>query len=231
VLKKLKRPKADPNRRTQSAGESNMSAGEDTFGTHLRRTLALLRTQDLTIADTLYLVDTDHVIQSDEVGVFFVGATKRIRCTVTQDSSLRMRFLEPGTGKRYNSLSDWLEARNRRSKTPYSFKDIGFGKVKDGHLLVKGRLTFADIGHRLETLLSVHTHSPKAFKRLVLRYKAIQADTYDWTTDEDDWGEEEEDSDDGEWTTMWAELEDEEEEEKEKEKEKDRVKIGKAVAL
>lgn len=197
-----------------------MSAGEDTFDTLLRRTLALLRTQDLTIADMLYLFDTDHIPQSDEVGVFFVGATKRIRCTVTHDSTLRMRYLEPGTGKRYNSLSDWLEARNRRSNTPYSFNDVGFGKVKDGHLLVKGRLTFADICHRLETLLSVHTHSPKAFKRLVLRYKAIQADTYDWTTDEDDWDEEEEDegNDDGEWTTMWAE-------------EEEWVKVGEAVAL
>jgi hypothetical protein len=182
-----------------------MSAGEDTLDTLLRRTLALLRTQDLAIADTLYLFDTDHVIQSDEVGVFFVGATKRIRCTVTTTGC----FLEPGTGKRYNCLSDWIEARNRRSKSPYSLNDIGFGKVKDGHLLVKGRLTMADVVHRLQTLLSIHTHSPKAFKRLVLRYKAIQTGTYDWTTDEDDWGEEE-DSDDGEWTTMWSEYENEE---------------------
>lgn len=197
-------------------------AGEDTLDTLLRRTLALLRTLDLAFADALYLFDTDHAVQTSEVGVFFVGATKRIRCTVTDDSTLRMRFLEPGTGKRYDSLQAWLEARNRRSKsTPYSFQDIGFGKVKDGHLQTKGRLTFADICHRIETLLSVHTHSPKAFKRLVLRYKAIQAGTYDWTTDEDTWDEEgEEEEDDGEWTTMWAEFEEDE-----------WVKVGEAVVV
>jgi hypothetical protein len=201
------------------------SAGEDTLDTLLRRTLALLRTLDaLTLADALYLFDTDHAVQTSEVGVFFVGATKRIRCTVTDDSTLRMRFLEPGTGKRYDSLRAWLEARNRRSKsTPYLFTDIGFGKVNGGHLQTKGRLTFADICHRIETLLSVHKHSPKAFKRLVLRYKAIQVGTYDWTTDEDTWDEEEEEEDDGEWTTMWAEFEEEDEEEW--------VKVGEAVAL
>ena len=191
-------------------GEKQPAVDGSTLDALIRQALAFLHESP---ADALYLFDTDHIIQSDEVGVFFVGATKRIRCTVTTTGC----FLEPGTGKRYNCLSDWIEARNRRSKTPYSLKDIGFGKVKDGHLLVKGRLTMADVVHRLETLLSIHTHSPKAFNRLVLRYKAIQAGTYDWTTDEDDWGEEE-DSDDGEWTTMWAE-------------EEEWMKVGEAVAV
>ena len=183
-------------------GEKQPAVDGSTLDALIRQALAFLHESP---TDALYLFDTDHVIQSDEIGVFFVGATKRIRCTVTTTGC----FLEPGTGKRYNCLSDWIEARNRRSKSPYSLNDIGFGKVKDGHLLVKGRLTMADVVHRLQTLLSIHTHSPKAFKRLVLRYKAIQTGTYDWTTDEDDWGEEE-DSDDGEWTTMWSEYENEE---------------------
>lgn len=167
----------------------------------------------LSFADALYLVDTDHVLQPDEMGVFFVGGTKRIRCTVTATG----RFLEPGTGRRYNSLEHWLEVRSRRSSSPYSLNDVGFGKVRDGHLLSKGRLTMADVLHRLTVLQSVAKHSPHAFKRLVWRYNAIQAGTYDWATEIDEWDEEEEE-DDGEWTTMWAE-------------EEDWVRAGEAVAI
>jgi hypothetical protein len=174
----------------------------------------LAKTESLTFTDALYLFDTDHVVQSDEVGVFFIGGTKRIRCTVTATGQL----LEPGTGKRYNSLEHWLEVRSRRSSSPYQLNDVGFGKVRDGHLLPKGRLTMADVVHRLETLQSIAKHSPHAFKRLVLRYNAIQAGTYDWITEVDEWDEEGEDHDDGEWTTMWAE-------------EEEWMKVGEAVAV
>ncbi len=76
----------------------------------------------------------------------------------------------------------------------------------------------ADVLHRLETLQSIAKHSPHAFKRLVLRYQAIQAGTYDWITEVDEWDEEGEDHDDGEWTTMWAE-------------EEEWMKVGEAVAV
>ena len=179
--------------------------------------------------DYIHLFDTDNMPQKDETGVFFVGYTKRIRCKAILIGGLgcakELRFQDLLTNRIFPTLESWLQARTkRRTDVCFTVNDIGYGKVHEGKLLSKGRLTMADIHHRLQMLIGIHTQSPRTLRNLVLRYNAICAGTYDWDDEWDEW--ERHDEDDGEWTTMWTEEESDTEEASDK-----IVTIGIAVAV